>query len=116
MNLSSIVVLTTPEHLKNIIDTIKSSNEWEYHLHDEKGRIIVTIEGKDTEEEIKKLKMLQAIPHVISAEMVFAYSEDELEEARENLEKAKDNIPEWLNNPNARIRDINYGGDLKGKY
>jgi nitrate reductase NapD len=84
-------------------------------MNDENGRIIVTIEGANTEEEIKKLKKLNAIPHVISAEMVFAYSEDELEQDRDKLEKIKDNIPEWLNDPNAKLRDIKYGGDLKGK-
>lgn len=116
MNLSSIVVLTTPEHLKSVIASIKSSNEWEYHLHDEKGHIIVTIEGRDTDEEIRKLKKLQEIPHVISAEMAFAYSEDELEKEREKLEKSKDNIPDWLNNPDVKMREIKYGGDLKGKF
>ncbi len=115
MNLSSIVVLTKPEYLEEIINTIKSSNDYEYHLHDEKGRIIVTIEGKDTDEEIGKLMKLQALPHVISAEMVFAYSEDELEQAREELENSDDNTPDWLNDPDAPMRDIKYGGDLKGK-
>ncbi len=95
---------------------LNSSTNCESHIHDEKGRIIVTIEGKNTEEEIGKLKNLQAIPHVVSAEMAFAYSEDELELAREELEKVKDNIPEWLNDPDAKMRDIIYGGDLKGKY
>ena len=116
MNLSSIVIQTRPEHLESVLKAIKSSPDCEYHIHDEKGRIIVTIEGKDTEEEINKLKNLQAIPHVISAEMAFAYSEDELEAEREKLEQTKDNIPDWLNDPDATIRDINYGGDLKGKF
>jgi len=115
MNLSSIVVLTKPEHIEEVLDTIRSSNDFEYHLHDEKGRIIVTIEGKDTDEEIGKLTKLQAIPHVISAEMVFAYSEDELDQEREKLENSDNNIPDWLNDPNAPMRDIKYGGDLKGK-
>ncbi|GEM_PF-107403 len=116
MNLSSIVIQTKPENLNKVLQTVKSSPDCEYHIHDEKGRIIVTIEGKNTEEEIGKLKKLQAIPHVITAEMAFAYSEDELEQEREKLEKSKDNIPEWLNDPDTKIRDINYGGDLKGKF
>ncbi len=116
MNLSSIVVLTTPEYLEEVLENIKSSNECEYHLHDEKGRIIVTIEGKDTEEEIRKLKALQQIPHIISAEMVFAYSEDELEKERQKLEKSSDNIPDWLNDENAQAEDIKYKGDLKKRF
>jgi len=116
MNLSSIVVLVKPEHLEEVIISINASDDYEYHLHDERGRIITTIEGKDTEEEISKLKKLNAMPHVISAEMVFAYSEDELEKDRDKLEKTKNNMPDWLNDPNTKIRDIKYGGDLKGKF
>jgi nitrate reductase NapD len=115
MNLSSIVVLTKPEHLEEVLNSINASDDYEYHLHDEKGRIIVTIEGIDTDEEIIKFKKLQAIPNVISAEMVFAYSEDELEQEREKLENFKGNIPDWLNDPNDKISDIKYRGDLKGK-
>lgn len=116
MNLSSIVILTKPEYLEKVLEDVKSSNDCEYHLHDEKGRIIVTIEGKDTEEEIAKLKSIQQIAHVVSAEMAFAYSEDELDQQRQKLEQSEDNIPEWLNDPDAKIRDIKYNGDLKGKY
>ncbi len=113
MNLSSIVVLTKPELLEEVLKSIKASDYCEYHLHDEKGRIIVTIEGENTEEEINKLKKLQTIPHVISAEMAFAYSEDELEQERAKLESSADNIPVWLNDPDTNIRDIKYGGDLR---
>ncbi len=116
MNLSSIVIQTRPEHLESVLKGVKSSPDYEYHIHDEKGRIIVTIEGKDTEEEIGKLKKLQAIPNVVSAEMAFAYSEDELDKERDKLENSKDNIPDWLNDPDATTRDINYGGDLKKRF
>jgi len=116
MNLSSIVVQVKKVHLDEVIQAIIASEDFEYHLHDESGKIIVTIEGKNTEEEIGKLKKLNAIPNVISAEIAFAYSEEELEKERDNLEKIKDNIPEWLNDPDAKLKDIKYGGDLKGKY
>ena len=116
MNLSSIVILTKPEYLEEVIKVVKSSEDCEYHIHDEKGRIIVTIEGQDTEEEITKLKLIQQIPNVVSAEMVFAYSEDELDQQRQKLEQTEDNIPEWLNDPDAKMSDIKYGGDLKGRF
>jgi len=116
MNLSSIVIQTTPEFLNGILDAVKKADFCEYHLHDEKGRIIVTVEGKDTNEEITKMRLIEGIPHVISAEMVFAYSEDELQQEREKLEQAEDNIPDWMNDPNAKSSDINYGGDLKKRF
>ncbi len=115
MNLSSIVVLTTAEHLEEMVQTIQQSEFCEYHLHDEKGRIIVTIEGDGIEQEIVKLQQIQALPHVLSAEMVFSYSEDELEREKDKLEK-NDTLPEWLNDPDAKMGDINYGGSLKGRF
>ncbi len=115
MNISSIVVQVAPSYLDEVVTKIKESDLWEYHLHDDLGRIIVVIEGETTEEEISKLQDLQAMKHVSSAEMVFAYSADELENARELLDKNQE-IPEWLNNPKAKLSDIKYGGDLKGKF
>ncbi len=116
MNLSSIIIQTTPEFLNEIIEAVKASDFCEYHLHDEVGKVIVTIEGEDTNEEITKLRLIENMPHVISADMVFAYSEDELQAERDKLEQAEDNIPNWMNDPNAKASDINYGGDLKKRF
>ncbi len=116
MNISSVIVNTAPANTEKVIEYIKNHDDiCEYHLHDDKGRIIVTIEGAGVEEEVAKLQMIQRFPNVISAEMVFAYSEDELEENREFLEK-NDKLPDWLNDPNAKLSDIKYNGDLKGRF
>ncbi len=113
MTLSSIVVQTRPENLKTVITSLKESDLCEYHLHDEKGRIIITVEGSGVEEEINKLTEIQSFPHIISAEMMYSYSEDELDKLRENI---GDNIPTWMNDENANAKDIVYQGDLKKKY
>jgi len=116
MNISSIIVNTAPENTKKLIDFIKTQKDvCEYHLNDEKGRIVVTIEGAGVEEEVAKMQAIQKFPLVISAEMVFAYSEDELEKNRELLDN-NHKLPEWLNDPNAKVSDINYNGDLKGRF
>ncbi|MFC2125856.1 chaperone NapD [Bacteroidota bacterium] len=114
MNISSIIIHVKPVHLREALDSINNSEDYEYHLHNKKGKIIITIEGVDTKEEINKLKKLQAMPHIISAELVFSYSEDELNQERDKLEKIKEHIPDWLNDPTAKIKDIKYRGDLKG--
>lgn len=114
MTLSSILIQATPEHLLSLVEKLKDMDLCEYHLHDEKkASIIVTIEGKDTGEEIQKLTSIQNMDWVISAEMIYSYHEDELEQLRENLELS--NIPEWLNNENIDAKDIVYHGDLKRK-
>ncbi len=113
MTLSSIVVQTKPENLEAVINSLKESELCEYHLNDEKGRIIITVEGSGVEEEINKLTEIQTFPHIISAEMMYSYSEDELDKLRENI---GDEIPKWMNDENAKVRDIVYKGDLKKKF
>ena len=114
MNISGILVQVKPENIDKVISSIKTTNFCEYHMHDEKGRIIVTIEGKDVEEEIGKLKELQAIKGVIAADMMYAYAEDELDQIRDKLDKNHD-LPGWLNDPEATAADIRYNGDLTKK-
>ena len=111
MNISGILVQTQAQHTDDVISKIKDSDCCEYHLHDDKGRIVVTIEGENTEEEIKKIKILKSFENVITADMMYAYSDDELNILREKLE-ANDKLPEWLNDPDAKIEDIKYNGDL----
>ena len=115
MNISSIVIQCTPAHVEALVKELKTGDLCEYQIHDEKGRIIVILEEEGVEGEVAKLTQLQRLPHVLSADMVFSYSEDELEQERSKLEKVED-IPEWMNDPNATFKDIKYGGDLKGRF
>ena len=78
------------------------------------GRIIITIEGDGVQEELKKLKVIEAIPHIISADMQMAYSEDELNSHLEVLANA-DAVPKVLKDENIDITEIQYNGDLKKK-
>lgn len=114
MNISSIVVQTKPEHLEKVLKDIKECEVCDYHLHDEKGRIIITIEGESVKEELEKLHVIEAIPHVIAADMQMAYSEDELDKHIEVLENS-DAVPKVLNDENIDPSKIVYNGDLKKK-
>jgi nitrate reductase NapD len=114
MNISSVVVQTVPKFLDKVVESLKNSDACDYHLHDQKGRIIITIEGADVSEELKKMKVIETIPHVVSAEMQMAYSEDELEANMERLENA-DLVPKMLNDDDLKVEDIVYRGDLKKK-
>ena len=114
MNISSVVVQTVPKFLDKVVESLKNSDACDYHMHDEKGRIIITIEGVDVSEELKKMKVIEMIPHVISAEMQMAYSEDELDANMEKMANA-DLVPKMLNDEDIDPRDIVYRGDLKKK-
>ena len=115
MNISSIVVQALPKHIDNLVTYFKDEDFVDYHLHDkEKGKIIVTVEGKDVEEEIKKLVKIQQLPHVITADMMMTYQEDQLDEEIKKLE-AEDPVPAILNEADIDVRDVVYNGDLKKK-
>ena len=112
MNISSIVVQTMPKFLDEVVESLKNCEVCDYHLHDEKGRIIITIEGEDVSEELGKLKVIEEIPHVIAADMQMAYSEDELD-ANIKVINESDAVPTVLNDENVDIDRVVYHGDLK---
>jgi len=114
MNISSIVVQTVPKFLDEVVQSLKDCEVCDYHMHDEKGRIIITIEGEGVSEELKKMSVIEAIPHVITADMQMAYSEDELDRHMEVLDNA-DAVPKMLDDENIDPKDIIYRGDLKKK-
>lgn len=114
MNVSSIVIKTLPEYVEEVVENVKALDVCDYHLHDEIGRIVVTIEGAGVSEELKKLKVVEAIPHVISADMQMAYSEDELDDHMDVLENA-DAVPRMLHDNDLRPEEVIYNGDLKKK-
>jgi len=115
VNISSIVVQTLPQNVESVIESLKESGVCEYHLHDPKGKIIVTVEGKDVEEEISKLVAIQILPNIIAADMMMTYQEDQLDEEIKKLEK-EDIVPAMLNDDNVDPRKIVYNGDLKKRF
>lgn len=97
MNVSSIVVKTAPEYLDDVMDALKTGGLSEVHFHDKTGRIIVTVEGEDAGEEVLKMREIMNLPHVLSAELAYSYSENELDRAREEIDKSVSAVPEALN-------------------
>ena len=114
MNVSSVVVQTVPKYLDGLVEDLKNCDACDYHMHDEKGRIIITIEGEGVSEELKKMKVIESLPHVVSADMQMAYSEDELDMHMEVLENSGA-VPRMLHDNDLRPEDIIYNGDLKKK-
>lgn len=96
MNVSSIIVETSSEHLDNVMAEINSIAGCEVHFHDETGKIVATIEGETIGKEMDTLKSIQNLPHVFCANLVYSYSEDELAEVMEHLRETKDAVPNSL--------------------
>jgi nitrate reductase NapD len=99
MNISGMVVKTAPEHLEQVMETLKASGLCEIHFHDETGKIIVTVEGTDTGEEVKKMRDIMNLPRVLCVDLAYSYNEDELQANLEQLECVRDAVPEALRWP-----------------
>ncbi len=115
MNISSIVVQVLPKFMDELVEELKSSELCDYHLHDkETGKVIVTIEGENVGIEIEKLVKIQEMPHVIAADMMMTYQEEQLDEEIKILNE-QELVPKILNDDDVNVRDIVYNGDLKNK-
>ncbi len=116
MNISSIVVQCRSEFYDEVRQQLEQSGLCDYHFGDkEKGKIIITIEGEDVEEEIKKLTAIQEMPHIIAADMMQTYQEEMLDEEVRKLEE-EDAVPAMLNDDTIDAADIVYHGDLKKRF
>jgi nitrate reductase NapD len=85
MNVSSIAVKTESGHLNDVVDKINQVDLCEVHFHDSDGKIVVTIEGESISDQMEKLKIIQGIPFVFSANLSYSYCEDELTQALKQM-------------------------------
>ena len=79
MNISSIVVKTLPEHLEAVKTSLTESGLCDIHFSDELGRIIVTVEGDSNEDETVKLKKIQKLPNVVSADFSYTFTDGDMD-------------------------------------
>ena len=77
MNISSIVVKTRPENLDAVKASLTASGLCDLHFSDELGRIIVTVEGDDNEDETGKLKKIRKLPNIASADFSYTYTDED---------------------------------------
>ena len=98
MNISSLVVKVSPGSMDSVLAALSGSDLCDVHFHDQqKGTIVVTIEGKDVGEEMDKMKAIEKMPHVLGAALVYAYSEAELAAAAKKIaERQGSPVPEDL--------------------
>ena len=93
MNVSSIVVKTTPEYMQEVMDNINKVDFCEVHFNDADGRIVVTIEGDSINEQMDRMKKIQKIPFVFSANVAYSYCEDELISMLAQIKDTGDPVP-----------------------
>ncbi len=106
MNISGVVVQTRPEHVKTVRSQLEELENCILFYQDDKGRIIVTIEGETLDEEMNLLKRIQAMSHVVSAEMSYSFSEEDMDA----LELEMDPVEKYriLYDENVKAEEITY--------
>lgn len=100
MNVSSLVVKVLPGKMETALAALSGSGLCDVHFHDrQKGTIVVTIEGRDTGEEMDRMKAIEKLPHVLGAALVYSYSEEELDRAAGLLARGPGGpVPDELKN------------------
>jgi len=93
MNVSGIVIKTKPEHMQEVMDKVNAIDLCEVHFFDPNGQIIATIEGNSIDAQMERLKLIQGVPHVFTANLAYTYCEDELTRAIGQIKESGNSIP-----------------------
>lgn len=102
MNLSGILVMTQPEHLDAVVDSLNERTDVEVHQTEAAtGRIIAVLEAEDIHAEITALREIKKLPFVIMAEMVYHYLAEDTRVYEDPPELAEQDsacaVPAYLN-------------------
>ncbi len=92
MNLSSIILNIEPDKAEEIKIKLEKSSVCEAFLHKD-TKIIITIKGKNKEEEIFKLRQIEAIDGVISSSFIYS---DWVDKKNNSYTNYLDSFPGWL--------------------
>ena len=77
MNLSGIVVTAAASHFASVLDGLRALPGIEVHQTDEPtARIVVVQEASDIGAGMQGLQRIQALPHVVSAALVYHYFDE----------------------------------------
>ena len=110
MNISSIVVKTAQESFESVKNAIKEIQGCEIYIEDKAtNQLIVVIESQCTEEEVVINKHIDSMSGVMSANMHYAYQEDEI---NAQLKSIDGSISEFLNNDSIPAENIAYSGSI----
>jgi len=80
MNISGIVVAALPEHVAEVARSLAALPGVEVHHADAaSGKLVVVQEAASVGEEVEGFKRIRALPHVIAADLVQHYFEEDQE-------------------------------------
>lgn len=110
MNLSSVLIVAKEEKHDEICKKIEKIEHCSVELK-EQDKIIVVIESKDLDSELKAYKELEKLENIISINMVFSY-----QDLDEDMQKIAENNLASVLEKNEKAEDIKYYGSVVDKY
>ena len=104
MNVSGILVMTSPAKIDDVIEQLQALDGVDVHFTDAaSGRIVITQEAETISAEVEGLKRIRSLPHVTMAEMSSHYFEDDQElfeaipQDLDDESLTQDAVPAYLN-------------------
>ncbi len=78
MNLSGILVISTPSEIDVLIDALNAMPDVEvHHVDRDNNKLIVVQEAESIHNEVDGLKKIKQLPGIVLAEMVYHYLADD---------------------------------------
>jgi nitrate reductase NapD len=78
MNISGISVSTRPEWVESVAQSLSAIEGVEVHAADVRaGKLVVTLEAPTVSAEVEGFKRIRALPHVVAADLVQHYFEED---------------------------------------
>ncbi len=106
MNIASLLVETKPENLEPLIRKVSGFPWAEVHHTEKEGRMIITVEGETSGDDVANFKTIKSLPEVISTSMIEYCFEEDTGMGRENLDLI--DIPDYLENEKSGPTGANY--------
>lgn len=106
MNLSGILIISTPSEIDKLIDKLNAMPGIEvHHIDRDSSRLIIVQEAEAIHDEVNGLKMIKKLPGIVLAEMVYHYIADDESLGHEKLPDDLDDytglrqaaVPAYLN-------------------
>ena len=106
MNLSGILVVTQPENMTPVAQSLNDLEGVEvFHTDQASGRFVIVQEAQSVSDEIAGLKRIKKLPNIIMAEMVHHYigagdktmSMDEIPDDLDEMTGLPTNVSAYLN-------------------
>ncbi len=106
MNLSSVLIVAKEDKIDSLAEAIAQIELCSVELR-EKDKLIVVIESDDLDSELKAYKKLEALPNLISINMVFSY-----QDLDEDIQKTINSGAIESIEKNEKAENITYNGSV----